>query len=40
MNNSRLKYLLPIRSIMFILIFVIGSYISNKSLNSISNCGV
>ena len=37
MNNSRLKYLLPIRSIMFILIFVIGSYITNKSLNSISN---
>ncbi len=37
MNNSKLKYLLPIRSIMFILIFVIGSYITNKSLNSISN---
>lgn len=37
MNNSKLKYLLPIRSIMFILIFVIGTYITNKSLNSISN---
>ena len=37
MNNSRLKYLLPIRSIMFILIFVIGSIVTNKSLNSISN---
>lgn len=37
MNDSKLKYLLPIRSIMFILIFVIGSYITNRSLNSISN---
>lgn len=37
MNNSKLKYLLPIRSIMFILIFIIGSYITKKELSSISN---
>ena len=34
---KKLKYLLPIRSIMFILIFVIGSYITKKSLNDITN---
>lgn len=34
---SKLKYLLPIRSILFILIFVIGSIITNKSLNDITN---
>ena len=34
---SKLKFLLPIRSIMFILIFVIGSLIVNKDINSISN---
>ena len=37
MNKNRLKYLLPIRSIMFILIFVIGSWITSNSLNNISN---
>ena len=35
--NSKLKYLLPIRSIMFILIFVIGSIITKKELNDITN---
>ena len=34
---SKLKYLLPIRSIMFILIFVIGSIIVNKDVSDISN---
>ena len=34
---SKLKYLLPIRSIMFILIFVIGSLIVNKNISDISN---
>ena len=37
MNKNRLKYLLPIRSIMFILIFVIGAWITSDSLNNISN---
>ena len=36
-KNSKLKYLLPIRSIMFILIFVIGSIIVNKNISDISN---
>ena len=36
-KNSKLKYLLPIRCIMFILIFVIGSIITKKNLNDISN---
>lgn len=35
--NNKLKYLLPIRSIMFILIFVIGSIIVNKNISDISN---
>ena len=35
--NNKMKYLLPIRSIMFILIFIIGSYITKKSLNDITN---
>ena len=37
MNKSKLKYLLPIRLIMFILIFVIGSIIVNKNISDISN---
>ena len=37
MINSKLKYLLPIRSIFFILIFVIGSMIVNKNISGISN---
>ena len=37
MKNSKLKYLLPIRCIMFILIFIIGSLITKKNLNDISN---
>ena len=36
-KNSKLKYLLPIRSIMFILIFAIGSIIVNKNISDISN---
>ena len=35
--NSKLKYLLPVRSILFILIFVIGSIIIKKELNEITN---
>ena len=35
--NSKLKYLLPVRSILFILIFLIGSLLVKKSLNDISN---
>ena len=34
---SKLKYLLPIRSILFILIFVVGSIIVNKEVSDISN---
>lgn len=37
MNKSKLKYLLPIRLIMFILIFVLGSIIVNKNISDISN---
>ena len=36
-KTSKLKYLLPIRSIMFILIFVIGSIITKQGLSDISN---
>ncbi|MBO5530778.1 MAG: CPBP family intramembrane metalloprotease [Bacilli bacterium] len=36
-TKENLKYLLPIRSIMFIIIFVVGSYITKKSLNDITN---
>lgn len=35
--NKKLVYLLPIRSIMFFLIFVVGSLIVNKELTGISN---
>ena len=34
---NKLKYLLPIRCIMFILIFVLGSILTNKGLNDITN---
>ena len=37
MKNNRLVYLLPIRCILFILIFVIGSLITKNSLEGISN---
>ena len=37
MKNSKLKYLLPIRIIMFVLIFVIGSIVTKQNLNDISN---
>lgn len=36
-KNDKLKYLLPIRSILFILIFVIGSIITNQKISDISN---
>ena len=37
MKNSKLKYLLPIRIIMFVLIFVIGSITTKQNLSDISN---
>lgn len=37
MKNSKLKYLLPIRIIMFVLIFVVGSITTKQNLNDISN---
>ena len=37
MFNSKLKYLLPVRSVLFIFIFVIGSIIVNKNISDISN---
>ena len=37
MKMNKLKYLLPIRIIMFILIFIIGSYLTKKGLSDISN---
>lgn len=37
MKKEKLKYLLPIRILLFILIFVLGSVITNKELSSISN---
>ena len=36
-KNNKLKYLLPIRCIMFILIFVIGSIITKQNISDISN---
>lgn len=36
-KSNKLKYLLPIRSILFILIFVIGSIITNQKISDISN---
>lgn len=36
-KNNKLKYLLPIRCIMFILIFILGSIITKQNLNDISN---
>ena len=37
MNRDKLPYLLPIRSVVFILIFVLGSQITGKELSEISN---
>ena len=37
MNHDKLPYLLPIRSVVFILIFVLGSLITGKELSAISN---
>ena len=36
-KDSKLKYLLPIRCIMFILIFVLGSVITRQDIGNISN---
>lgn len=36
-NNKYLPYLIPFRCIIFILIFVIGSFVVNKNLDEISN---
>ena len=35
--SKKIKYLLPIRCILFILIFVLGSMLTNKELNDITN---
>lgn len=37
MNRDKLPYLLPIRSFVFILIFVLGSLVTGKELSAISN---
>ena len=37
MKNKNLPLLLPFRCIIFVLIFIIGSIITNKSLDEISN---
>ncbi|MBE5850787.1 MAG: CPBP family intramembrane metalloprotease [Lachnospiraceae bacterium] len=37
MNRDKLPYLLPIRSVIFILIFVLGARITGKELSEISN---
>ena len=37
MNRDKLPYLLPIRSVVYILIFVLGSLITGKELSAISN---
>ena len=37
MKNKNLPLLLPFRCIIFVLVFIIGSLITNKSLNEISN---
>lgn len=37
MNNKKLYFLLPLRCIIFLLIFIIGAVITRKSLDEISN---
>ena len=37
MDRNKLAFLLPIRSVLFILIFIFGSRIIGKSLSDISN---
>lgn len=37
MKENKLPYLLPIRSVIFLLVFVIGSFITGKELTDISN---
>ena len=38
MKDNKLKYLLPIRSIIFIIVFTVGAYITGKELKDITNC--
>ena len=37
MRRNTLPYLLPIRSVVFVLVFVIGAAVTGKAVNSISN---
>lgn len=37
MNRNKLAFLLPIRSVIFIIVFLLGSKIAGKELNDISN---
>lgn len=37
MNKDKLKYLLPMRIILFILIFCVGAFITNNKLDNITN---
>lgn len=37
MNNKKLYFLLPLRCIIFLLIFIIGAVITGKNLDEISN---
>lgn len=37
MNNKKLYFLLPFRCVVFVLIFIIGSFVTSKSLDEISN---
>ncbi len=37
MNKNRLKFLLPIRCIMFVLIFTIGAFVTKQNISDISN---
>ena len=36
-KNNKLKYLLPIRSVLFILIFILGAIITKQNMSDISN---
>lgn len=37
MNNKKLPLLLPFRCVVFVLIFIVGSIITGKALDEISN---
>ncbi len=37
MNNKKLYFLLPFRCVVFVLIFIIGSFVTSKTLDEISN---